>query len=51
MPRAGIGNQTGQAYAFMAMTPIKPGEEDALAPIPALVDAEGDATFEVKPAE
>jgi hypothetical protein len=30
MPRAGIGNQTGQAYAFMAMTPIKPGEEDAL---------------------
>ena len=31
MPRAGVGNQTGQAYAFMAMTPIKPGEEDALA--------------------
>jgi hypothetical protein len=30
MPRAGIGNQTGQAYAFMAMTPIKPGEEQAL---------------------
>ncbi len=31
MPRAGIGNKTGQAYAFMAMTPIKPGEEVALA--------------------
>jgi hypothetical protein len=31
MPRAGIGNKTGQAYAFMAMTPIKPGEEEALA--------------------
>ncbi len=31
MPRVGVGNQTGQAYAFMAMTPIKPGEEDALA--------------------
>jgi hypothetical protein len=30
MPRAGIGNKTGQAYAFMAMTPIKPGEEEAL---------------------
>jgi hypothetical protein len=30
MPRAGIGNQTGQAYAFMAMTPIKPGEEQPL---------------------
>jgi hypothetical protein len=28
--RAGIGNQTGQAYAFMAMTPIQPGEEEAL---------------------
>jgi hypothetical protein len=28
--RAGIGNQTGQAYAFMAMTPIQPGEEAAL---------------------
>jgi hypothetical protein len=31
MPRAGIGNKTGQAYAFMAMTPIKPGEEGPLA--------------------
>jgi len=30
MPRAGLGNQTGQAYAFMAMTPVKPGEEAAL---------------------
>ncbi|MEA2194173.1 MAG: hypothetical protein QOG42_607 [Solirubrobacteraceae bacterium] len=28
--RAGIGNQTGQAYAFMAMTPITPGEERPL---------------------
>ena len=27
----GSPNVSGQAYAFMAMTPIKPGEEDALA--------------------
>ena len=27
----GSANVTGQAYAFMAMTPIKPGEEGALA--------------------
>ena len=27
----GSSNVSGQAYAFMAMTPIKPGEEEALA--------------------
>lgn len=27
----GSSNVSGQAYAFMAMTPVKPGEEDALA--------------------
>jgi hypothetical protein len=26
----GASNVSGQAYAFMAMTPVKPGEEDAL---------------------
>ncbi len=26
----GSSNVSGQAYAFMAMTPVKPGEEDAL---------------------
>ena len=31
MARGAAANVSGQAYAFMAMTPVKPGEEEALA--------------------